>query len=87
MAKLTKDQKHALALKLAAQAEQAYLLAVELAEQAEEALEAVIQELDEDQKYEAYRTGETAEDGVDCESLDLKATRIDAWATYLEAVS
>lgn len=78
--------KRTLALELAAQAEAAYQVAVELANQAEEALEAVIGDLDEDQKSEAYRVADTAEDGVDCESLDLKATRIDAWATYLEDV-
>ena len=78
--------KRTLALELAAQAEQAYLVAVELAGQAEEALEAVIQDLDEDQKYEVYGAGETAEDGVACESLDLKAARIDAWATAVESI-
>ena len=75
-----------LALPVAKQAEAAYQVALELAEQAEEALEAVIQDLDEDQKYEVYGAGETAEDGVACESLDLKAARIDAWATALESV-
>ena len=78
--------KRTLALELAAQAEQAYLVAVELAGQAEEALEAVIQDLDEDQKYEVYGAGETAEDGVACESIDLKAARIDAWATAVESI-
>lgn len=74
-----------LALELAAQAEAAYQVARELADQAGEALEAVIGDLDdEDLQAQVYSAGETAEDGVACESLDLKAARIDAWATALE---
>jgi hypothetical protein len=77
--------KRTLALELAAQAEAAYQVARELADQAEEALEAVIGDLeDEDLQAQAYSAAETAEDGVACESLDLKAARIDAWATELE---
>lgn len=77
--------KRTLALELAAQAEAAYQVARELADQAEEALEAVIGDLDdEDLQAQVYSAGETAEDGVACESLDLKAARIDAWATALE---
>jgi hypothetical protein len=77
--------KKKLALELAAQAEAAYQVARELADQAEEALESVLADLDdEDTQAQAYSAGETAEDGVACDSLDLKAARIDAWATTLE---
>lgn len=77
--------KRTLALELAAQAEAAYQVARELADQAGEALEAVIGDLDdEDLQAQVYSAGETAEDGVACDSLDLKAARIDAWATALE---
>lgn len=77
--------KRTLALELAAQAEAAYQVARELADQAEEALEAVLADLDdEDLQAQAYSAGETAEDGVATDSLDLKAARIDAWATELE---
>lgn len=76
--------KKKLALELAAQAEAAYQVARELADQAEEALDAVIQVMHSDDQIEIYGAGETAEDGVACDSLDLKAARIDAWATALE---
>lgn len=85
---MTKEQvaQTVLALQVAAQAEQAYQVALELAAQAEEALEAVIKDLDEDQQAEVYSAGETAEDDVATDSLDLKAARIDAWATAIESI-
>ena len=85
---MTKEKatKFEAAMAAAAKAEAAYQEAVTTAEAAEEALDALIQGMDSDDQGEIYGAGETAEDGVATESLDLKAARIDAWATAMETI-
>lgn len=81
MSKLTE------ALQTARQAEAAYQATLVYAESAERALAAVIKSLPATVAETVLDAGETAEDEVACESIDLKAARVHAWATALETVA
>jgi phosphoribosyl-ATP pyrophosphohydrolase len=74
------------ALQTARQAEAAYQAALVYGESAERALERIIESLPEESADLVRSAGETAEDQVACESMDLRAARLEAWATALETV-
>jgi len=75
------------ALQTARLAEAAYQAALEYSESAERALKRIIESLPEESADLVRSAGETAEDQVACESMDLRAARLEAWVTALETVA